>query len=130
MDDRVRHFVETVAQTIVGLDVALFYQANPSTFDTAAGLALRTHRGVSDVKPALERLADHGILERHPRGEGKYVCYALARSAAAWDLLCRVSEAFHDDAQARKEIVKMLTALQVRARATSRRETADRGEGL
>lgn len=130
MDDRVRDFVETVAQTIVGLDVALFYQANPSTFDTPAGLALRTHRGVADVKPALERLADHGILERHPRGEGKYVCYAIARDAAVWDLLCRVSETFHDDAQGRKEIVKMLMALQMRARVTDRREAADGGDRL
>ena len=63
MDQRVTTFVQDIAQTLVGLDVALFYQANPRTFDTAAGIALRTHRSVEMVEPALERLAECEILE-------------------------------------------------------------------
>lgn len=110
MDDRVREFVQGIAHNIADLDVALFYQANPTTFDTATGIALRTHRSVTEVEPILARLARHGILEEHVRGEGRYVCYALSRARAVWELLCLLSEAYHDDPEARKEIVRIIIA--------------------
>ena len=108
MNDRVREFVEGVAQTIIGLDIALFYQANPTAFDTPTGIALRTHRSVAEVQPVLERLAGHGILETHSRGDGRYMCYALAKTHEVWDLLCLLSEAYLDNPEDRKEIVRIL----------------------
>lgn len=118
MDDRVRHFVQEAARTVVGLDVALFYQGNPSTFDTPAGIALRTHRSVDEVQPALEQLATNGVLETHVRGDGRYVCYALPKDTVIWNLLCLVSEAYLDDPKSRKEIVRMLIKLQQNSRPT------------
>lgn len=108
MDTRVVDFIERTALDIVGLDVALFFQANPRTFDTAAGLALRTHRGIEEVTPALERLARDGVLESFERGDGKYICYAIPRDPHVWNLLCLVSEAYIDHSEDRKEIVRML----------------------
>ncbi|MBU0610600.1 MAG: hypothetical protein KKI08_22140 [Armatimonadetes bacterium] len=108
MDDRLKDFVENVAQTIVGLDVALFFQANPRTFDTAAGLALRTHRDVGEVGEVLERMAAHGILEGFSRGDGRYTCYALPKDTKVWNLLCMLSEAYLDHSDSRKEIVRIL----------------------
>jgi len=132
MNDRTRDFIQRVTRTKVGLDVALFYQGNPNTFDTPSGIALRTHRGVAEVKPALERLASHGILETHERADGKYTCYALVRDPEIWSLLCMVSEAYHDDPEMRKEIVRMLVAqrqedrLQDDPRNAAGREQTDR----
>ncbi|MEN6640903.1 MAG: hypothetical protein ABFE08_00510 [Armatimonadia bacterium] len=108
LDPRVVEFVETVAQTIVGLDVALFFQNNPRTFDTPAGLALRTHRGVKEVAEVLERMAAHGILEAFTRAEGRYTCYALPRDPKIWNLLCLLSEAYLDDLNSRKEIIRII----------------------
>ena len=116
MDERVTDFVEHAAQTLVGLDVALFYQANPRTFDTAAGVALRTHRSVEAVEPALQRLAECGILEVFSRGDGRFRCYALRTASEVWNVLCLVSEAYHDDPQSRKEIVRLLVARRLRDR--------------
>lgn len=116
MDERVLKFVRDVAHTMVGLDVALFYQANPSTFDTPAGIALRTHRGVNEIKPALERLAHHGFLEVHVRAEGRYSCYALVRDPAVWTTLCRVSDAYHGNPADRKQILMILVQQQRDAR--------------
>jgi len=110
MDKRVRVFIQDMGQTLVGLDVALFYQANPRTFDSAAGIALRTHRSVEAVEPALARLAECGILETFSRGDGRFQCYALSTDLDVWRLLCLVSEAYHDDPQSRKEIVRLLMA--------------------
>lgn len=108
MDERVIAFVEHVAQTIVGLDVALFFQANPRTFDTAAGLALRTHRDVGEVAEVLERLARGGVLEAFSRGDGRYTCYALPKDIKVWNLLCMLSEAYLDHSESRKQIIRIL----------------------
>ena len=116
MDERVLQFVRDTAHTMVGLDVALFYQANPSTFDTPTGIALRTHRGVDEIKPALERLAKHGVLEVHERAEGRYTCYALVRDQGIWTTLCRVSDAYHGNPEVRKQILMILVQQQRSAR--------------
>ena len=108
MDPRLTELVRDVIQTIVGLDVVLFFQANPRTFDTAAGVALRTHRSVEEVEVVLERLADFGYLEAFSRGEGRYTCYALPKDVKVWNLLCLLSEAYLDRSDERKEIVRIL----------------------
>ena len=112
MDERVRQFIQETVQTIIGLDIVLFFQANPDTFDTPAGLALRLRRQVAQIEPILVRLAGHGILEVHPRGDGQYQCYALVRSPQVWNLLCLLSEAYLDDPHTRKQIVHMLIGQQ------------------
>ncbi|MEI6499695.1 MAG: hypothetical protein WCP21_01575 [Armatimonadota bacterium] len=108
MDARIVEFVEKTAQNIVGLDVALFFQANPRTFDTAAGVALRTHRGIDEVSAALTRLAGDGILEGFQRGDGKYICYAIPSDPRVWNVLCLLSEAYLDRLEDRKEIIRLL----------------------
>ncbi len=120
MDARLKDFICNHARNLIGLDVALFFQANPQTFDTAEGLALRTHRNVNEVREALDRLAACGVLEVHSRSGGRYKCYTLARKPAAWRLLCMLSEAYMDDLEARKEIVRLL----IRARAAERKTQA------
>ena len=112
MDERVRQFIQGSVQTIIGLDIVLFFQANPDTFDTPAGLALRLRRSVAQIEPVLVRLAGHGILEVHTRGDGQYQCYALVRSPQVWNLLCLLSEAYLDDPHTRKQIVHMLVGHQ------------------
>ncbi len=108
MDARIKDFIRDHARNLIGLDVALFFQTNPQTFDTPEGLARRTHRDVAEVRQALDRLAAGNILQVFSRGEGRYQCYALAKTAEAWDLLCLLSEAYMDDLEARKEIVRLL----------------------
>jgi len=79
MDARVKDFVGQVARDVVGLDVALFFQANPATFDTAPGLALRLHRHSAEIQPVLDRLEAAGVLELAEREEGHYHVYSLCK---------------------------------------------------
>lgn len=122
MKEAVRKFVESTAQDLAGLEVALFYQANPRAFDTASGIALRTHRAVAEIEPALKRLSDHGILEVFHRGDGRYHCYALSPTRETWNLLCLVSEAYHEDPEARRDIIKLLIKHRMEQRAADRSE--------
>ncbi len=116
MEQIVKDFVRDIAQDLAGLEVALYFQANPSAFDTPAGIALRTHRPVEQVEPALERLGEKGLLEVQDRGDGRYRCYTLNATRESWGLLCMVSEAFHDNPNSRQVIVKMLIERHMRDR--------------
>lgn len=118
MDEKVRGFIEETAQDLVGLDVALFFQANPRAFDTSSGIALRTHRSVEDIEPALSRMADNGYLEVLTRGEGRYQVFALSPKPEVWRTLCHLSEAYHEDPKARKEIILMLVQRRLQQRGT------------
>lgn len=108
MDPQVREFVQTAARDLIGLDVALFFQANPSVFDSASGLALRLHWKAEDLEPAIERLVACGVLEAFTRGGGRYRCYALSSEPTVWHLLCALCEAYLDEPETRKEIVRLL----------------------
>ncbi|HEY3396730.1 MAG TPA: hypothetical protein VGM19_03630 [Armatimonadota bacterium] len=119
MDHRVQEFVADTVRNVVGLDVALFFQANPAAFDTPAGLALRLHRRVEEIQPALDRLTASQVLEVFSRGDGRYHCYCLRRDREAWNLLCLVSHEYLDVPDSRKEIVRMLV----------RQQAADRSGG-
>ncbi len=110
MDKRVAEFVKDVAQTIVGLAVALYLQDHPNTFDTAAGLALRLRHPVEAVEPVMERFADYGLIRKVSSRDGSYACYSLNCTPAMWNLLCMLSECFIDDPETRKEIVRILVS--------------------
>ncbi|MEA3401118.1 MAG: hypothetical protein U9R79_07745 [Armatimonadota bacterium] len=129
MDERVRGFIEETAQDLVGLDVALFYQANPRAFDTAAGIALRTHRSVDEVEPALVRMAEQGYLEALSRGDGRYQVFALSPSPEVWRMLCHVSDAYHEDPDARKEIILMLVQRRLEQRAAGQNAGGSGADG-
>ena len=106
--DRIRWFVEEIAQNIVGLDVALFFQANPNVFDSVPGLARRVGRGVEEISEVLDRMAGAEVLEVYELGAGKYHCYILKHSEEAWGLLCHLSELYLDNPAARRQIIQML----------------------
>jgi len=110
MDKRVAEFVEDVAQTIVGLNVALYLQGNPRTFDTAAGLALRLRCPVEAVEAVVQRFAGYGLMRKVTSHDGSYTCYSLNHTPAMWNLLCMISESFIDNPETRKEIVRMLVS--------------------
>ncbi|MDD4238099.1 MAG: hypothetical protein PHT62_06040 [Desulfotomaculaceae bacterium] len=54
---------DQVLQSIIGIELLTFFQANPHTRDTVDGLALRLHRPQHQVEMALNTLCAIGILE-------------------------------------------------------------------
>lgn len=128
MKQDLRTVIDEVIQDIVGLDVALFFQAHPNVFDTATGIAMRMGRTTEEVEEPLERLAEAGILETYDLGAGRYRCYTLRRTDEVWAMLCRLSELYLDNPAARREIIRMLIDRRRRARE-QQADAADHGEG-
>jgi hypothetical protein len=113
VDPIIQDFISRIAHDLVGLDLALFFQANPDTFDTAAGLSLHLHHRAEEIQHALDRLVAAGLLESTTRGEPVYKVYGLPSDPAVWRLICAVSEAYLDSPDTRKEIVRMLVRQRV-----------------
>lgn len=128
LGEKIRRFIEEVAQNIVGLDVALFFQAHPGIFDTVPGIASRVGRPPEEIQEALDRLAAAHILEVHELGAGRYKCYCLHRTEDVWRLLCRLSELYLDDAAARREIIRSLVRRHERKTDASTQQETPGGE--
>jgi hypothetical protein len=45
------------------IECTLFFQENPYTFETLEGLSVRLGRNLEDLRPILDILVDHTILE-------------------------------------------------------------------
>ncbi|MFQ6099559.1 MAG: hypothetical protein ACE5O2_17635 [Armatimonadota bacterium] len=104
--DFVAHFLDSPAK----LDIALFYEANPSTMDTPTGIAFRISRPIGESAKALGELARRGLLrERDLRG-GKYVIYSLSENEAVRKTLRELREAYLASEQERAEIHKLAGA--------------------
>lgn len=74
---------DQVMQSIIGIELLTFFQANPHTRDTVDGLALRLHRSQNQVELALNTLCAIGILEIG--GTKKVNIYRLSNTDLAND---------------------------------------------
>jgi hypothetical protein len=70
--------LDQVLQSIIRIELLAFFQANPHTRDTVAGLALRLHRSQYQVEMALNTLGAIGIIEIG--GTKKVAIYRLSNS--------------------------------------------------
>ncbi len=127
MDDRIKWLITEVVQDIVGLDVALFFQAHPNVFDTPPGIAMRLGRSASEIEDALERLYEHDILERYDLGGGKYKCYTLKRTPEVWSLLCKLAEVYLHNPRAQRQVIELLVLGRRRRREQSEGEGGQEG---
>ena len=50
--------------SVVRINILAFFQANPHTIDTAAGLARRLHRALGEIEQALDPLVRIGIIQQ------------------------------------------------------------------
>lgn len=101
-----RGFAARVAVSMVSLDVALYFQSNPTTVDTPAGLSDRVYGSAHDIGEALSHLVEVGLLTQAILGAGAYPVYALTEDPAHCRLLGCLSDAYHKDPVARTEIIR------------------------
>lgn len=55
---------DDIQGSVVRIDILAFFQANPHTVDTAAGLAKRLHRAPDAIERALNSLSRIGIIQK------------------------------------------------------------------
>jgi hypothetical protein len=118
--------VEEAVDSLIKLEVALFFQGNPGATDTAEGVALRIYRKMEDVAPALSHLAHHEVLAETILGNGRYTVYSLTPDRKMRELLDELSRAYYYDVEDRVKISRLLVKRQQQRREG--RETPGDGE--
>jgi hypothetical protein len=97
-----------VANSLVRLEVLLFFVQNPSTTESPEGIAWRIYREVEQIREAMEHLAYHGVLEMFDLPGSNYRLYALTENPVTLDTILRVADYYYNDAERRIEIVRRL----------------------
>lgn len=72
---------------VIRLECALFFQQNPHTIETEEGVAIRIGRMIQDLRPALEYLVGHGILDKFGEGESAIYRYLQPLVQEEMDIL-------------------------------------------
>lgn len=112
MPPEIETFLKTAADTLLKLEVLLFYTRNPSTVDTVQGLAGRLYRDADQIETAVRSLAENKILQRYELGDGSYRLYTLTEDSACRELSRRLYDMYHDDPSARIEIIRRIMTWQ------------------
>jgi hypothetical protein len=108
MDLDVKRLVTEVVDNLAKLDVLLFFHEHPDFLDSASRAARRIAGEVPKVQLALEELSQRGFIERFVLAEGRYVLYGYSQSPRVRGLVEKLSRAYHEHPDQRKEIVRML----------------------
>lgn len=103
----VERLVTSGIDTLVKVELLCFFHRNPSTVDTARGLALRLGRDVGDVAKGCEELATGEYLRATGSGAGR--SFALVRPGVARELCERLAGLMAD-----RNVRLLLTARLVR----------------
>lgn len=61
-DAEMREFIEQYIDSFLAWDLVVFFFSNPQIVETVPGLALRLGRKAQEVKEAISKLADKGIV--------------------------------------------------------------------
>ncbi len=112
MPPEIEHFLKTVANTLLKLEVLLFYTRNPSAIDTVAGLSSRLYRSADQVSLTVQYLSEKRVLTEHELGGGLYHLYAFTEDPTYRRLSEELYSLYHDDPVARVEIIKRIMAWQ------------------
>jgi hypothetical protein len=111
MDEDLAAIMQRGIDSLVKLELLLFFDSNPDLVDTAQAIAARLARDMRDVKFALRALAASDLVNRFELGAGRYVLYSRVESHHTRASIRRLSEVYHGDEQGRIEIIKKLMGL-------------------
>ncbi len=88
-------FMERYATNLARWDLLLFFGRNPSTRDTARGIARQVGRRTHIVQKELDDLTFLGILRTHENGNG--MAYELARARKTRRAIVRFAQRHADE---------------------------------
>lgn len=106
MQDQLQAFLDNVIDSLIKLEIVLFFHGNPGTIDTPQGVAMRIYRNSDVTTKALEELCAKGVLDCAHLGAGKYQLYSLSQDASVLKNISLLDECYHGNRKVMLEIVK------------------------
>lgn len=102
--------VGTVIDSLVKLDLLLLLHARAGGVQTADEISAQLSRPPHQVTPALDQLAESGLVERFPLGTGRHVLYGPPEDQHMRDLLAQLHDRYRRDPAARSDLVRQVMA--------------------
>jgi hypothetical protein len=106
MESELQAFLDDVVDTLVKLEIVLFFNGNPGTMDTSQGIAMRIYRNKELTAQALEDLCSKGVLEALSLRGGTHRLFSLSANTETRRLIRLLDERYHGDRIAMVEIVR------------------------
>lgn len=73
--DRPWHMLDEILDSVVKLELLLFFHSNPAAMDSAEGLSIWLGRDAERIRQAADELVEATILDRWGEGENAIYCY-------------------------------------------------------
>jgi hypothetical protein len=110
MDEAVQGLVQKAISDILSLEVTLFFHGHPELVESREGLGHRLACEPETLAETLRHLTEQGIVERFLLGGGRYEVFSYTPDRARRACIDKLSDCYHNDPTARKEIIKHLVS--------------------
>jgi hypothetical protein len=110
MDEAVRGLLQDALQDLLSLEVALFFHNHPELVESREGLVYRMACEPERLAGTLQHLTEQGIVERFLLGGGRYEVFSYTPDRNRRSCIGKLSNYYHNDPIARKEIIRHIMA--------------------
>jgi len=108
VEAQVYQFIDQVSNSLVRLEVVLFFFQYPSTTESPEGIAWRIYREVDPIREAMEHLANCEVLDIIDLPGGSYRLFSLTEDPNTLATIRRLADYYYNDPERRIEIVRRL----------------------
>jgi len=106
MDTELDLLLGTAIDSLVKLEVLLYFHQRPGLLQTPADISARLRRALAEVASALQELARNELIARFSLGTGRHVMYGSSEDPHVQALLDFLSQQYHRDPATRARIIQ------------------------
>ena len=106
MDTELDLVLHTAIDSLVKLELLLYFHSRPGSIQSPAHISERLRRPAHEVARALEQLAQLDLVARFPLGTGRHVMYGPSDDPHVHALLGLLHERYTRDPSSRAQIVQ------------------------
>lgn len=122
MDSELDLLLGTAIDSLLKLEILLFFHARPGSVLRPEEVAQRVRHSELEVAEALNRLAEAGLVQRFALGTGRHSVYGPSEDDHVCGIIEVLHERFNGDAETRGRLVR--SALRVASEDASPLDTA------
>jgi len=109
MESELDLLIGTAINSLLKLEVLLYFEDHPGAAQTADEIGVRLSRPREELKTALEELSQAGLIERFALGSGRHVVYGSADDPHVREVLGAL-EARYRRADSRAGLVRQIVS--------------------
>jgi len=118
MDSELELLLGSAIDSLLKLELLLYLHSRPGPVQQPEAVATQLRRTEPEVTPALEGLAEAGLIDRFAFGTGRHVVYGPAEDEHVQNLIALINERYNGEPAARADLVRRVVGLDVPGRSS------------